>query len=175
MSQWIWKRVMNVWISEEVKRVEWRSDFNKWKGCKVNNEGGEWTNGKICEWKNKQRFIKGSSEGGNEQSCVPTFECARVFAKLRLHLPFPMCIQLSRTRRVDSFPIFWPFLSHCESISPSLHCSRIWQLWDYNETTASWSHARSKAVTSIVCCVLWATTRSSSTHHFLPLLYSSRL
>lgn len=97
-----------------------------------------------------------------------------VFTNLCLHLPFSMCIQLSWTRWVNSFPIFCLLLSHCESISPSLHCSRIWQLWDYNETTVSWSRARSKAVTFIVCCVLSATTRPSSTHHFLPLLYSTR-
>lgn len=53
---------------------------------------------------------------------------------------------------------------------PSLHCSRIWQLWDYNETTVSQSQARSKAVTFIVCCVLSVTARPSSTHRFLLLL-----
>lgn len=60
------------------------------------------------------------------------------------------------------------------SLSVSLYCSRIWQLWDYNETTVSWSQAQSKTVTFIVCCVLSVTTRPSSTHHFLPLLYSTR-
>lgn len=80
---------------------------------------------------------------------------------LWIHFQFSHCVSLTMSMLCP--------LSSFLSL-PSLHCSRIWQLWDYNETTVSQSQARSKAVTFIVCCVLSVTARPSSTHRFLLLL-----
>lgn len=61
------------------------------------------------------------------------------------------------------------------SLPLSLHSSRIWQLWDYNETTVSQSQARSKAVIFIVNCTLSPAIHPSAPlllciHSFIPLI-----
>lgn len=55
--------------------------------------------------------------------CVCAINFIYVRTGLRLHLRLSMCIQLACTRRMDSFPIFWLFVSHHEHTLPSLAMS----------------------------------------------------